>query len=245
MEARMRGAADALSADTVKAEGGTVNRGMWSSLEVLRNLGGGATPPGRLRLKRGAMYFIGCNVSTDLPKYTKVVLVDWDLLGGSVTVLRTRDLGKADHRARIFALPRMQHWFTERGVELLRQQFPLLPAFAHTVHKAQGQTLRRVVVDIKHGPIFSHGMLYVAMSRVRRACDLRFMVDPMTLVRGRVTVMNHILREHIGAARIDPDMQGSAGRAARSSGGIPERTAVDVARAVWRVRRAAHRGRVP
>ena len=54
-----------------------------------------------------------------------------------------------------------------------RRQFPVRPAFAMTVHKAQGQTLGRVAVLLSE-PAFTHGQLYVAASRVGRPDQLRF-----------------------------------------------------------------------
>ena len=46
-----------------------------------------------------------------------------------------------------------------------RTQFPIIIAFAMTINKSQGQTFRRVGVFLKR-PIFTHGQLYVASSRV-------------------------------------------------------------------------------
>lgn len=44
------------------------------------------------------------------------------------------------------------------------EQFPLMPAWAVTIHKAQGLTLARVLVDFDRGA-FAEGQVYVALSR--------------------------------------------------------------------------------
>ncbi|KAJ5562712.1 hypothetical protein N7535_002843 [Penicillium sp. DV-2018c] len=44
-------------------------------------------------------------------------------------------------------------------------QFPIRLCFAMTINKSQGQSLKRVGVDLRV-PAFSHGQLYVALSRV-------------------------------------------------------------------------------
>lgn len=43
-------------------------------------------------------------------------------------------------------------------------QYPLMLAWAVTIHKAQGKTFNRVVIDIGRGT-FAHGQMYVALSR--------------------------------------------------------------------------------
>jgi ATP-dependent DNA helicase PIF1 len=48
---------------------------------------------------------------------------------------------------------------------LCRHQFPVRPAFAMTINKAQGQTLKMVGIFLPK-PVFTHGQLYVAMSRI-------------------------------------------------------------------------------
>ena len=54
-------------------------------------------------------------------------------------------------------------------------QFPLRLAFAMTINKAQGQTLNYVGLCLKE-PVFMHGQLYVALSRVTNAANLRMIV---------------------------------------------------------------------
>jgi ATP-dependent DNA helicase PIF1 len=67
------------------------------------------------------------------------------------------------------------------------EQIPLIPAWAITIHKAQGLTLNDVRVDFGSGA-FAPGQVYVALSRVRSMAGLSlarplrlqdFRADPM------------------------------------------------------------------
>lgn len=58
------------------------------------------------------------------------------------------------------------------------KQFPLTLGYAMTIHKAQGKTLSKVVIDISRGA-FAHGQTYVALSRTRHAKDMHI-VKPLT-----------------------------------------------------------------
>ena len=49
--------------------------------------------------------------------------------------------------------------------QILRTQVPLMAAWAMTVHKSQGMTLDRVIVDLADS--FEEGQVYVALSRAR------------------------------------------------------------------------------
>lgn len=51
------------------------------------------------------------------------------------------------------------------------KQFPLVPAWATTIHKSQGKTLPTVMIDLGNGA-FAPGQTYVALSRVRRLEDV-------------------------------------------------------------------------
>ena len=59
-----------------------------------------------------------------------------------------------------------------RGSHIFMYQFPLKLSWAVTAHKAQGQTLSKVAIDIST-PAFAHGSFYVALSRVRSLDSLR------------------------------------------------------------------------
>jgi len=64
-------------------------------------------------------------------------------------------------------------------LSIRRQQFPIRLAFRMTINKSQGQTLKKVSIFID-SPLFSHGQLYTAMSRVSDISSLKYMIRPET-----------------------------------------------------------------
>ena len=75
--------------------------------------------------------------------------------------------------------------------QLRRRQIPLCPAFAITINKAQGQTLQKVGLFIPT-QVFSHGQLYVALSRVPDPNSLTICVIPPA--EGPIRLRNIVYR---------------------------------------------------
>jgi hypothetical protein len=75
-------------------------------------------------------------------------------------------------------LPRLaiDHEADDLPFKLRRLQFPINLAFSMTINKAQGQSLD-VVGAALDPPVFSHGQLYVALSRATKA-DKAFVLLP-------------------------------------------------------------------
>jgi len=59
----------------------------------------------------------------------------------------------------------------KENITMKRFQLPIKPCFAMTINKAQGQTVEFVGVNLEKD-VFSHGQLYVALSRVRDPANL-------------------------------------------------------------------------
>jgi len=56
-----------------------------------------------------------------------------------------------------------------------RRQFPVRLAFALSINKAQGQSVKHVGLDLRV-PVFSHGQLYVALSRARQRKNIKVLL---------------------------------------------------------------------
>ncbi|KAF5760877.1 putative DNA helicase [Helianthus annuus] len=59
--------------------------------------------------------------------------------------------------------------------EFQRRQFPLAVCFAMTINKSHGQSLSRVGLYLKQ-PVFTHGQLYVALSRVKTRQGVKLLI---------------------------------------------------------------------
>jgi hypothetical protein len=131
-------------------------------------------PPHRLRLKVGAIV---------------ILLKNWSLAEGLCNGTRLRVDNCYEHsiRCTILTGPQAGEQFTfcrttfnptyeSDHVLLQRFQFPFRLAFSITINKSQGQTFNRVGLLLVR-PVFSHGQLYVAASRVRNFNSLRVLVQ--------------------------------------------------------------------
>tara|TARA_B110001452_G_scaffold118768_1_gene98544 strand:+ start:1079 stop:4696 length:3618 start_codon:yes stop_codon:yes gene_type:complete len=180
---------DICSADAIdeSSEGG-----LTPDVEFLNSIDLPGFPAHRLTLKKFMPLMLLRNLapSDGLCNGTRLVLLDIvsnDLL--KVRIATGKCAGNVVYINRLRLNPEAGHF----PFEWSRLQFPVRPAFAMTINKAQGQTLRRVGVYLARA-CFSHGQLYVAISRVGLPSQLRFAVprDPAT---GLFKTRNIVYRE--------------------------------------------------
>ncbi|XP_022015090.1 ATP-dependent DNA helicase PIF1-like [Helianthus annuus] len=77
---------------------------------------------------------------------------------------------------RVF-IPRINMTPSDKKIpfQFQRRQFPLSVCFAMTINKSQGQSLSKVGLYLKD-PVFTHGQLYVALSRVKTREGVKILI---------------------------------------------------------------------
>lgn len=140
-------------------------------------------PPGfphhNLTIKTNAVFRLLRNFSIDrgLVKNTRVVVRDVGDRLITVSILRGIGGVSTIEEERIL-IPRISFTSTlHSGHTLLRKQFPLAPVYATTFNSCQGLTLDIIGVDLTR-PVFSHGQLYTALSRIRHRDHARILLRP-------------------------------------------------------------------
>ena len=147
-------------------------------LEFVRDLDIANFPPGVLRLKVGCPVILlrNLNPGHGLCNGTRLIITR---LGERI--VEARILG-GEHDGDLVLVPRIA--LTPNSSDGLtrrfrRKQFPIRLAFALSINKSQGQSVKYVGIDLTD-PVFSHGQLYVALSRVTARSNLRILLPDDT-----------------------------------------------------------------
>jgi ATP-dependent DNA helicase PIF1 len=71
----------------------------------------------------------------------------------------------------------------------VRKQVPVSVSFSMTIKKSQGQSLSKVGLYLPR-PVFTHGQLYVALSRVKRKKGLKVVVSDVDGNLSKATILH-------------------------------------------------------
>lgn len=157
-----------LSADGIVGEGG----GGLYPIEFLNSLNFSGVPPHKLSLRVGCPIILLRNLSGGLANGTRLIVTR---LGDRVIEAR---VATGPSKGEVVCIPRVGITPSDSSMPftLRRLQFPVRPAFAMTINKSQGQTLKMVGVYLPKS-VFCHGQLYVALSCVGSKQAVRVLVE--------------------------------------------------------------------
>jgi ATP-dependent exoDNAse (exonuclease V) alpha subunit len=153
-----------LSADSVEFDDPGMNEFQPYSVEFLNSLVSSSLPLAHLALKVGCPIMLLRNMdpSKGLCNGTRLRVLEI-----RTRVLKCRIIsGDNKFAGKVVFIPRITLAPTAEDlpIPLRRRQFPVRLAFSMTVNKSQGQSLKHVGLDLRT-PVFSHGQLYVGLSR--------------------------------------------------------------------------------
>ena len=168
------------SADSIE-ESEDINSAMFP-VEFLNSLNISGMPEHLLRLKIGVpvMLIRNLNPRNGLSNGTRMIIVGLNEHSIECQV----STGKA--KGQIILLPRIDFIANNSKLpfKLRRRQFPIRVCFAMTINKSQGQSLDKVGIYLEES-VFSHGQLYVDLSRARTRNGIRI-VAPNTMLQNIV-----------------------------------------------------------
>jgi hypothetical protein len=105
-------------------------------------------------------------------------LMEFSLDASKLILPITKDMGKGENKHHTFYYTTNNKEFPISKVST-KDIFPFDLSFAMTVHKAQGRTIDKVVLDLTEYPNalgrHSYSAIFVALSRVRNAKDIRLL----------------------------------------------------------------------
>ncbi|AQL09526.1 PIF1 helicase [Zea mays] len=145
--------------------------------EFLNTLTPNGLPPHVLKLKVGCPIMLLRNIdpANGLCNGTRLVVRGFQKNSIDAEIVLGQHAGMRIFLPRIPLCPSDDEMFP---FQFKRKQFPIRLSFAMTVNKAQGQTIPNVGVYLPE-PVFSHGQLYVALSRATARSKVKILAIPV------------------------------------------------------------------
>jgi len=146
-------------------------------VEFLNDQTPSGMPPHALILKKGAIIMLlrNLNPKKGLCNGTRMIIE------GLARNFLTAKIISECNRGDIVFIPRIDLAPSDTTLPfvLRRRQFPIIPAYAITINKSQGQTFDHVGIDLQT-PVFSHEQLYVALPRSRNHNQVKVRIKDNT-----------------------------------------------------------------
>ena len=160
--------------------------------EYLKTVHPPGLPPAVLQLKTGAPIMLLRNLRPEdgLCNGTRLIVTRLSRHVIEARILAGEFKGRVHLIPRILLVTRKE----QLNYELQRKQFPVQLCFAITINKSQGQSLQAVGVDLRV-PAFSHGQLYVALSRVTDVGRLTVLYSSKDVETTRNVVYSEVLEQ--------------------------------------------------
>ncbi|XP_057755332.1 uncharacterized protein LOC130974470 [Arachis stenosperma] len=145
----------------------------WITVEFLNQIRCSGLPNHSLKLKIGVSIILLRNIDPagGLCNGTRLVVRDLGTNVIGADIVSGSNVGDKVFITRMSMIPSD----TVIPFKFQRRQFPVSLSFAMTINKSQGQTLSTVGLFLRR-PVFSHGQLYVALSRVRNRNGLKILL---------------------------------------------------------------------
>ncbi|KAG2191640.1 hypothetical protein INT46_002555 [Mucor plumbeus] len=172
-----------LSADVVCDD----NQSIMCPPEYLNSIESGSLPPHALALKVGCPIMLLRNLDSTSGLCNGTRLIVKSLMRNVIEAT----IATGSHIGKVICIPKIKLISSENdSIQFKRCQFPIRLAFAMTINKAQDQTLDGIGLYLP-SPVFSHGQLYVALSRAKSAQSIKIL-----LCTNRTSVSKELSKNH-------------------------------------------------
>jgi hypothetical protein len=150
-------------------------------------------PAHKLRLKVGAICTVARNLSIEngLVKNARVIVEQLHQYSVVVRLLPFQTSVLPSNNGRTFPFSRINFEFNPQRSSwtILRRQLPLRLAYATTFNSCQGLTLDRAVFDLR-SPVFAHGQLHTALTRIRERNHGRALFAPDNVLGETINIVS-------------------------------------------------------